>query len=241
MVAGSVRRLWIITLFSILVISSISAYAQAADPNAGPVTGNAVAQAQQSGSSASATSTIPDSAPIGGVTVTQPAETADASYYKIAPGVKVTFGWNFTYVLQTPKTLFINAICTKNSNTYSLAGPTGLPGTATNFTWDPYAYYQSAPASGLPALIQATYRLVISDPEVTANAAGKMATNSKVQFALYIPQPYTPLASYICGDCSGAAGLRSVPPAMLALIATFTVMLAGGYGVLVRGLGAGQL
>lgn len=39
---------------------------------------------------------------VGGLSYTQPAITAAASYYKIMSGNPITFGWNFTNILCVP-------------------------------------------------------------------------------------------------------------------------------------------
>lgn len=181
--------------------------------------------------------TIPSSAPAGGITITQPVQTAQASYYKLARGVDVTFGWNFTSVLQYPKTLTVQAYCSDNLNTYNIA--TNLPGTATSVVWSPYNYSTSVEASNpnLPQLIAASYRLMIYDERGTAVGAspGLMQPNTKVQFALYNPQAYTPLASgWICAACNGAGSLKTMHPALLGLLATFVVAALSGWSVLSR-------
>lgn len=198
---------------------------------------------QASGNQASPTSSIniPSSAPAGGVTITQPVQTADPSYYKIAKGVDVTFGWNFTSVLQYPQTLTVQAYCSDNLNTYNIA--TNLPGTATSVVWSPYNYSTSVEASNpnLPQLIAASYRLLIYDERGMGVGAspGLMQPNTKVQFALYNPQAYTPLASgWICAACTGAAsGLKAYKPAFVGLIATIVIAMVSGWGLLARGPG----
>lgn len=40
---------------------------------------------------------------VGGLSYTQPAITAAASYYKIMSGNPITFGWNFTNILYVPR------------------------------------------------------------------------------------------------------------------------------------------
>jgi hypothetical protein len=158
-----------------------------------PVQAPTSSSGNQASSSASATA-IPSTAANGGITITQPAQTADASYYKIAQGVNVTFGWNFTSVLSYPSSLVVQAYCSDNSNTYTIAS--SIAGTATSVVWAPYLYDQQAAQNGQPALIQATYRLQIYDERGLSIAAspGRFAPNQNVQFALYIPQPYTPIA-----------------------------------------------
>jgi hypothetical protein len=160
------------------------------------VSSSSTTSATSSGSTSATASSvsIPSTAADGGITITQPVQTADASYYKIAKGVTVTFGWNFTSVLSYPTSLVVQAYCSDNSNTYTITS--SLPGTATNVTWVPYEYDQNAAQSGNPALVQATYRLQIFDERGLSEAAsaGRFQPNTAVEFALYIPQPYTPIA-----------------------------------------------
>lgn len=69
---------------------------------------------------------------------------------------------------------------------------------------------------------------------------GLMQPNIKVQFALYNPQAYTPLASgWICAACSGATGLKAVHPAFVGLIATAVIAVVSGWGLLTRQAGIG--
>lgn len=64
---------------------------------------------------------------------------------------------------------------------------------------------------------------------------GLMQPNTKVQFALYNPQAYTPLASgWICAACSGATGLKAIHPAFVGLIATVVIAVVSGWGLLSR-------
>ncbi|KAK0529696.1 hypothetical protein OC834_003584 [Tilletia horrida] len=189
---------------------------------------------------ASTTSTIsiPQTAAAGGITITRPDQTAPASYYKLASNAQVTFGWNFTSVIATPSTLHIQAYCPANSVTYTLSPQTGIPGNSFNFTWDPYAYSISAAASNLPQLIEATYRLQVFDErglDAPANVGGRMAPNSKVSFALYIPKSYTPLANgWVCAGCSAATHLQALSPLITIVLAMLTCMLFGGWSVVGR-------
>jgi hypothetical protein len=85
---------------------------------------------------------IPATAPAGGLTITQPPQTA-TSFYKIAPSQFITFAWNFTYVLVTPTSLTLSAVG-DNGNTYPV-GPTNgvIAGTSTSVVWDPWTYNQN--------------------------------------------------------------------------------------------------
>ncbi|PWN37151.1 uncharacterized protein FA14DRAFT_112196, partial [Meira miltonrushii] len=162
--------------------------------------------AQNPNSSANnSVSSIPQSAAAGGITITQPQQTAAQSYYKIAQGISVTFGWNFTSVLRYPSSFVVQAYCSENHNTYTIAS--SLAGTATAVTWAPYDFDQSAIQLGQPQLIQATYRLQIFDERGLSVGLqpGLFQPNTKVEFALYQPKPYTPIsAGWICAGCNGA-------------------------------------
>ena len=149
-----------------------------------------------SGSSQPASSSslsIPQSAPAGLITITQPPQTA-TSYYKIAPGEVITFGWNFTMLLSTPTHLTVSAIC-DNGNTYPV-GPTDgiIPGSATSVTWDLWSYNQANPTQ---PLAQTGYQLNIWDERGPGApiSPGKLRANNELRFALYSTQAYTPLAS----------------------------------------------
>jgi hypothetical protein len=148
-----------------------------------------------SGTSASYLS-IPQSAPAGLLTVTQPPQQS-TSYFKVAQNQFITFGWNFSYILATPTHLTVSAVC-ENGNTYPV-GPTDgiIPGTATSVVWDPYTYQTTHP--NLP-LAQAKYTLKIwgdGGPDAVREP-GVLTPNSALQFALYTPQAYTPIGSGKC-------------------------------------------
>ena len=136
---------------------------------------------------------IPQTAAAGGLTITKPAQTA-TSYFKIAPDNQVTFAWNYTYLYVTPQHLTVSALC-DNGYTYPV-GPTDgvISGGSTSVVWDPYAYNQAHPELQLP---QAMYTLAIWDERGpgAARQGGVFNPNTALKFALYTPQPYTPLAN----------------------------------------------
>jgi hypothetical protein len=152
-------------------------------------------QPQQSSSSSvnASTSSIPQTAAAGGLTITQPPQSA-TSFFKIAPSQFITFAWNFTSLLSTPTHLTVSAVC-DNGNTYPV-GPTNgvIPGTATSVVWDPWSYDQANPNT---PLAQASYTLNIWDDRGPGapREPGLFQENSALKFALYTPQPYTPIAS----------------------------------------------
>lgn len=153
-------------------------------------------QSQSGGSqsqSASGSLTIPQTAPAGGLTITQPPQTA-TSYFKIKQGVTATFGWNFTSLLSTPTHLTVSAFC-DNGNTYPV-GPTDgiIPGDASSVEWDLWSYNQANP--GTP-LAQTTYTLHIWDDRGPGAplAPGLFHENNALRFAMYYPGSATPLSS----------------------------------------------
>ncbi len=143
--------------------------------------------------STSSQSHIPQSAPAGILSITQPPQTTIA-FFKIAQSQPITFAWNYSYVLSTPTSITVSAVC-ENGNTYPV-GPTDgvISGNATSVVWDAYAWQQSHPNS---PLAQATYTLEIFDSRGpgAARSPGLLTPNDALQFALYTPQAYTPIAS----------------------------------------------
>jgi hypothetical protein len=81
-----------------------------------------------------------------------------------------------------------------NGNTYPV-GPTDgvIPGDATQVVWDIYSYQQNNP--NMP-LAQGTYTLNIWDDRGSAATmrGGYLSPFDGMEFAMYTPQPYTPLA-----------------------------------------------
>ncbi|EAU90398.1 hypothetical protein CC1G_00782 [Coprinopsis cinerea okayama7 len=170
---------------------------------------------------------IPPSAPAGEIIITQPPQT-HTSFYKIAPGEMITFAWNFTYILATPTHLTVSAVC-QNGNTYPV-GPTDgiIDGTATEVVWDVYSYQVNNPNTPLP---QQVCNLRICDERGfgATRRAGYLSPNTGLQFALYTPQPYTPLADgWKCSVCSGAASL-SAHPAAISLLVTLMICFLSGF------------
>jgi hypothetical protein len=141
----------------------------------------------------SSTISIPATAPAGLLTITQPPQTTIA-FFKVAESQPITFAWNFSYVLSTPASLTVSAIC-ENGYTYPV-GPTNgiIPGTATSVVWDAFAWQENNPNS---PLAQATYTLEIFDNRGpgSARSPGLLQPNNALRFALYTPQAYTPIDS----------------------------------------------
>ncbi|PIL27300.1 hypothetical protein GSI_10447 [Ganoderma sinense ZZ0214-1] len=195
---------------------------------------SASGQQSTSGSGSSSSSAIPQTAPAGGLTITKPPQTA-TSFFKIAPSNTITFAWNFTDVLSTPTHLTVSAIG-ENGNTYPV-GPTDgiIDGTATSVTWDLWSYQQAH--STLP-LAPGSYVLHIWDDRGpgAAREPGLLQENSALKFALYTPQSYTPLESWVCSTCSGAWTDFATHPAFVSLTVTFVVMFLSGYSLIRQAL-----
>ncbi|EIW87237.1 hypothetical protein CONPUDRAFT_79383 [Coniophora puteana RWD-64-598 SS2] len=201
-------------------------------PNTGSQSGSGSASGTGS-SSGNALPSIPANAPQGQIVITQPPQQS-TSYYKVAPSQTITFGWNFTDLYVTPTSLTISAVCS-DGNTYPV-GPTNgiIPGDATSVEWYPYGYQQSNMAA---PFAQATYTLHIwGDQGPSAVAApGYLTPNSDVQFALYTPEPYTPLTSgWQCPGCSGSMATYVADPAFVGVAATLLITVLSGFGMLNR-------
>jgi len=180
---------------------------------------------------------IANSLPAGVLSFTQPPQTAAASYYKIAANNPITFGWNYTYLVQTPTRLTVSAFCSSNGNTYPV-GPTDgvIEGAATQVVWDVYAYEQR---QGAVPLAQAEYTLFINDERGPNSGlhAGLLTPNSGMKFSLYRPRDYVPLESWSCPGCSNAMQAYSVAKTMpIALFLTFFLMFISGWQLLRRPL-----
>ncbi|KIM70023.1 hypothetical protein SCLCIDRAFT_98949, partial [Scleroderma citrinum Foug A] len=177
--------------------------------------------------------TIPADAAPGEIVFTQP-PLQSTSYYKIASGEYITFGWNFTDLYVTPTSLTLSAVC-DNGNTYPI-GPTDgvIPGNARSVVWYPYGYQTGNPT--VP-LAQASYTLHIwgdGGPSAAATP-GYLDANSDLEFALYTPQPYTPLASgWMCVGCGGALAGVVAHPASVALVTTLLIVFLSGFTTLRR-------
>ncbi|CAK5279225.1 unnamed protein product [Mycena citricolor] len=178
---------------------------------------------------ASSSLSIAQSAAAGLATITQPPQTA-TSFFKLAQNEMITFGWNYSYVLVTPTFLTISAVG-DNGNTYPVGpDPSGrVPGTQLSVVWDVYSYQQAHPNT---PLAQGTYNLRMWDDRgpTAVRAPGYLTPNTALSFAIYTPNPYTPLASgWTCPGCNGALSNR---PATAAVFLTFLVMLVSGWRVL---------
>lgn len=178
-------------------------------------TGTAKSSGSQSGSatgSQSGTKTTSKSSsatvfdprnPAGGASMITPDAMSPASYYKIND--YVTFVWNYTSLSRDPKFVDVLATCTANNALYTIAANETFEQTQ-SIVWDTGNYQ----ATGTIPLLTETYTLIVHDAakDVSATASpGYLGTWKNFQFAMYEPQPYTPIADYVCATCSGAMSL----------------------------------
>lgn len=161
----------------------------------------------------------------GGVAMITPAATAAASYYKIED--YVTFAWNYTSLSVTPSAIDILASCSANDATYTIALNQSVSGATGAVTWDTGAYQSTAT---IPLLTE-TYTLIIHDAAKAVSAvasAGYFATYEQFTFGMYIPQPYTPIADYVCATCNGAMSMAERQT--LSVVLGTVVLTVVGFG-----------
>ncbi|KAF6753460.1 hypothetical protein DFP72DRAFT_901749 [Ephemerocybe angulata] len=166
--------------------------------------------------------------------ITQPPQSA-TSYYKIAPGNLITFGWNASYIIVRPTSLTVSAFC-NNGNHYPVGpDPSGrIPGDATEVVWDPYAYQTAHSSLPLP---QDVCTLAICDERdyTASRRAGYLSPNTQLQFAMYTPQPYTPLASgWTCAICNSGMS-TAAHPVFVSLVVTLFICFFSGLNLIRRG------
>ncbi|KAI9792253.1 MAG: hypothetical protein M1835_007971 [Candelina submexicana] len=147
--------------------------------------------ASKTDKSSSETTVIDPRLPAGGIQmVTPPASLAAVNqYYKV--GDFVTFAWNYTSLSVSPKAIDIVATCSSNQHTYTLAVNQSV-GETNAVTWDTGAYQKTATVP----LLTESYTLIIYDAakEISATAQAGYLGQAQFPFAMYTPQPYTPLS-----------------------------------------------
>ncbi|KAK6347717.1 hypothetical protein TWF718_005554 [Orbilia javanica] len=156
--------------------------------------------------------------PPGGVAIQTPVTTSGSQYYKI--GQKITFGWNYTSLIVSPSAVNVEAFCSGNSQTYTIAQNLSIA--KPSVIWDTGLFQ---PQNGQPPLAMGTYTLLIYDEKSAATAipvAGNLAPFNGFRFGMYTPRPYTPLADFECPTCdtSSATALDTVAIRILVLFST---------------------
>ena len=194
------------------------------------ITGSATSKASSSGSKSSNTSNKSKEydarLPAGGASMITPDAMSPASYYKIKD--QITFAWNYTSLSSAPSAVDVLATCTANNALYTIAANETWEQTQT-IIWDTGKYQ----ATGTVPLLTETYTLIIHDAQkdVSATAAaGYLGTWKQFTFGMYSPQPYTPMADYVCATCSSAMSLMEKQTfAFLFSMAGVTVLTFGWF------------
>lgn len=133
------------------------------------------------------TTSIDARLPAGTISLKSPAAT-DTTYIKI--GQYATFEWEYVSLSVTPRKLNIEAYCSYNSETYTVA--TGHPSRETSYIWDT----EETEANSTIPLLTAQYTLQIYDSDANMSvvaSAGYLSPFSQ-KFYMYSPQAYVPLA-----------------------------------------------
>ncbi|KAK6543238.1 hypothetical protein TWF694_000006 [Orbilia ellipsospora] len=154
--------------------------------------------------------------PPGGVVIQTPVTTSGSQYYKI--GQTITIGWNYTSLIISPSAVNVEAFCSDNSQTYTIAQNVSIA--KPSVIWDTGSY---APKNDQPPLAMGIYTLLIYDEKsamTAVPAAGNLAPFNGFQFGMYTPKPYTPLADFDCPTCeiSSAHSLDILAVRLLALV-----------------------
>jgi hypothetical protein len=159
-------------------------------------------------------------------TITGSATNSKASYYKIAD--QITFAWNYTSLSRNPSAVDVLATCTANNALYTIAANETWEQMQT-IVWDTGAYQ----STGTIPLLTETYTLIIHDAakDVSATASpGYLGTWKQFTFGMYSPQPYTPMADYVCATCSSAmSSMEKQTYAFLFSMAGVTVLTFGWF------------
>jgi hypothetical protein len=164
--------------------------------------------------------------PAGGASMITPDAMSPASYYKIAD--QITFAWNYTSLSRNPSAVDVLATCTANNALYTIAANETWEQMQT-IVWDTGAYQ----STGTIPLLTETYTLIIHDAakDVSATASpGYLGTWKQFTFGMYSPQPYTPMADYVCATCSSAmSSMEKQTYAFLFSMAGVTVLTFGWF------------
>ncbi|KAF2016132.1 hypothetical protein BU24DRAFT_194461 [Aaosphaeria arxii CBS 175.79] len=162
--------------------------------------------------------------PAGGIQMITPEAIAGPQYYKI--GDWVTFAWNYTSLLVTPKAIDIMATCTKNQATYTLAVNQSVEETG-RILWD-----TSKDKDSNNPLLTEMYTLLVYDSESDVTAIpspGHLGSANSFRFGLYQPQKYVPWAEFECANCNGAMGTLTLNALFITCATTFGSLLYFAY------------
>lgn len=207
--------------------------------NTASATGSKTASASGSGSKSKSSSTpthttFAQDAPVGGVSMIVPANTAlGTALYRISD--YITFSWNYTSLQGTPTAVDVLASCSTARATWTLTANMTFA-TSAEFVWDT----QPPANDAKQPLLTAEYSLIIKDSDISFEdrpEPGYLGTNSALTFGLYAGKPYQNLSTWTCPGCHASAASPAIDGQALKFAATMSVATVLGFTWFVTGLG----
>ncbi|KAM0666972.1 hypothetical protein ACQRIU_004827 [Beauveria bassiana] len=205
--------------------------------NTASATGSKTASGSGSKSKSSSTpthTTFAQDAPVGGVSMIVPANTAlGTALYRISD--YITFSWNYTSLQGTPTAVDVLASCATARATWTLTGNMTYA-TSAELVWD------TKPPANDPKqpLLTAEYSLIIKDSDRSLDdrpEPGYLGADSALTFGLYAGKPYQNLSTWTCPGCRASSASRSIDGQGLKFAATMSVATVLGFTWFVAGLG----
>lgn len=173
---------------------------------------------------------IPPDAAVGGVSITEPATSAEPTVlFKI--GDNVTLGWNYTGLVVTPTAVDVLISCSTASETWTLTNNMTFA-TDVSYVWNSQEQADDVESP----LLTEMYTLIIKDSEAEVSefpSAGMLGANAEFTFGLYHKQAYTPWPEWQCVGCNSATSAHDTQAIKLATIMsiitvfTFTWFVTG--------------
>lgn len=177
---------------------------------------------------------FPQDAPLGGVSMIVPANTAlGTALYRISDFV--TFSWNYTSLLGTPTAVDVLASCPTATSTWTLTANMTFA-TSVDYVWDTK---EQANDPNQP-LLTAEYSLIVKDSDISFDDnpdPGYLGTGSALKFGLYAGKPYQNRTVWKCPGCHASAASPALDGQSLKLAATMSVATVLSFTWFVTGLG----
>lgn len=153
-------------------------------------------------------------------------------FYKV--GDWVTFGWNYTSVVNKPSAVNVIAQCSQIGAEWTIAANMSYEANQTVY-WDTAQYN----GKQTPQLVVASYTLIIENADQSKATgipqAGALGSQAAYRFAMYTPQEYVPFSDFTCPMCNSAPSQRQAAGLMFAMasitILSFTWFATGSFGV----------
>ncbi|OAR01807.1 hypothetical protein LLEC1_00677 [Akanthomyces lecanii] len=202
--------------------------------NTATPTGKSASSSKTKSSSTPTHTTFAQDAPLGGVSMIVPANTAlGTALYRISD--YVTFSWNYTSLQGTPTAVDVLASCSAARATWTLTGNMTFA-TSVEYVWDTT---DQANDANQPLLTE-QYSLIIKDSDISFNdrpEPGYLGTNPALTFGLYAGKPYQNLSTWTCPGCHTSAASSTIDGQAIKFAATMSVATILGFTWFVAGLG----